>query len=641
MNIVLTFLYCIIAGTGFALAFRKSFAESLAPAFLLHILILIFSAIVFGSLNAGIVIGIVFYALAIFCSIKRTAKYGSKGAVREDLSRVFNNTGFLVFILIFFLVAFSNEGKVFRSFDEFSGYGVFLKETIRLDRLFCVSQKEFSHKDYQPALTVFEAMWARLSLRYDEADAFRAIQMLEFSMLIPVISQRKESRSLFSKGEVKGVPFDLKGSAYSLLKLALFAVIPLLLLAGPQFYHSIYQDFTVSILAFFCLFTADTEADAKDKRYGCFVLSLTFAVLAMQKMTSFMFIPAIVVFFAIRLNMSSKDKKNIIRALIPAAFAVASWFCVNLYIKHFVDVKGSAQSYSGVWFENLLNVFRNDGSIPYQEFVTYEFVYSVLKTPILGGMSYLAVLAVSIAMFLITALSIRKKREAGNIVLVTAWVTIISLIYALMLWVLYLTVFTEGEAVSLASYPRYMNTVTLLEIYLVFYILSRYLEKWDCLMLGTLLIASAAILIVKYPDKLNQLKPGRFAGDRDFLSWRLEEAAPVNEKTFDSPDTRVYCLLCGMNAATYHHLNYDVDSRCLGWGAVGPRRNDDDVWSRDISPEEFVEEVSHYDFIYFAVTDDVFFEKYSRCFAEPEKLPRISCLKRVSVKDGLVLIENE
>ena len=631
MNIVLTFLYCILAGAGTALVLRKSFAESLAPAFLLHILILIFSAIAFGSLNAGIIIGIVVFALFV--------AYGLKTSVKGDISRVFNNTGFFIFILIFLFVAFSNEGKVFRSFDEFSGYGVFLKETLRLDKLFCVSTKEFSHKDYQPALTVFEAMWARMSFRYDESDAFRAIQILEFSLLLPVISYHGGYGPLFSKAEGKGISFDLKGTAYSLLKLILFAVIPLLLLAGPQFYHSIYQDVTVSILSFYCLFIADTETE--DHRYAGFVLSLAITVLAMQKMTSFMFIPAIVVFYAIRLNMNKKEGKNWLRALIPAGFAVASWYSVNLYIKHFVDVKGSAQSYSGVWFENFLNVFKNDGSIPYQEFVTYEFIYSVLKTPILAGMSYLAVLAVSIVLFLITALAIRKKKEAGNIVLITAWVTIMSLIYAVMLLVLYLTVFDANEAVSLASYPRYMNTITLLAVYLSFHVLCRYLDKWKYPLFGTLLIAVLAILFFIYPGNMKQLKPGKYTDDRELLTWRLAEAAPVTENTFDSPDTKVYCLLCGVNAATYHHLNYDVDSRSLGWGAVGPKRNDNDVWSRDISPEEFVQEVSRYDFIYFAVTDELFYQKYSNCFAEPEKLPDRVCVKHISVKDGKIVLENE
>ena len=631
MNIVLTFLYCILAGAGTALVLRKSFAESLAPAFLLHILILIFSAIAIGSLNAGIIIGIVVFALFV--------AYGLKTSVKGDISRVFNNTGFFIFILIFLFVAFSNEGKVFRSFDEFSGYGVFLKETLRLDKLFCVSTKEFSHKDYQPALTVFEAMWARMSFRYDESDAFRAIQILEFSLLLPVISYHGGYGPLFSKAEGKSISFDLKGTAYSLLKLVLFAVIPLLLLAGPQFYHSIYQDVTVSILSFYCLFIADTETE--DHRYAGFVLSLAFTVLAMQKMTSFMFIPAIVVFYAIRLNMNKKEGKNWLRALIPAGFAVASWYCVNLYIKHFVDVKGSAQSYSGVWFENFLNVFKNDGSIPYQEFVTYEFIYSVLKTPILAGMSYLAVLAVSIVLFLITALAIRKKKEAGNIVLITAWVTIMSLIYAVMLWVLYLTVFDANEALSLASYPRYMNTITLLAVYLSFHVLCRYLDKWKYPLFGTLLIAVLAILFFIYPGNMKQLKPGKYTDDRELLTWRLAEAAPVTENTFDSPDTKVYCLLCGVNAATYHHLNYDVDSRSLGWGAVGPKRNDNDVWSRDISPEEFVQEVSRYDFIYFAVTDELFYQKYSNCFAEPEKLPDRVCVKQISVKDGKIVLENE
>ena len=640
MNIVFTFLYCLIAGAGYAFLFRKSFAESLAPSFLLHILILIFSSITLGSLTSGIFIGVALFLLAMVFGIKRSLREGKKERLKEDFSLIFNNTGSLVFLLIFSFVVFSNEGKVFRSFDEFSGYGVFLKETLRIDKLFCVSTKEFSHKDYQPALTVFEAMWAKMSLRYDESDAFRAIQMFEFSLLLPVISYHKGNGFLFFLGERKGIGFNLKETAYSLMKMVLFAVIPILLLAGPQFYHSIYQDVTVTILAFYCLYIADTETE--DTKYAGFVLSLAFTVLAMQKMTSFLFIPAIVIFYAFRLNMNEKDRKNILRAIIPALFAVVSWFCVNMYIKQFVDVTESAQSYSDVWFNNLMNVIRNDGSIPYQDFVTYEFVYSVIKTPIIAGFSYIAVIAVSIGLILIVALTIMKRNEAGKIMLIAIWVIVMSLIYAVMLWLLYLTVFSANEAVSLASYPRYMNTFTLLSVYFALHVLCRYMDsKWKYALFGTLLIASVAVLLIKYPGNMKQLKPGKYTDDREFLTWRLAEAAPVNEKTFDSPDTRVYCLLCGVNAGTYHHLNYDVDSRCLGWGAVGPKRKEDDVWSRDITPEEFVEEVSQYDFIYFAVTDELFYQKYSRCFAEPEKLPSGVCVRHISVRDGKIVVDND
>ena len=186
-----------------------------------------------------------------------------------------------------------------------------------------------------------------------------------------------------------------------------------------------------------------------------------------------------------------------------------------------------------------------------------------------------------------------------------------------------------------------MNTITLLAVYLSFHVLCRYLDTWKYPLFGTLLIAVLAILFFIYPCNMKQLKPGKYTDDRELLTWRLAEAAPVTENTFDSPDTKVYCLLCGVNAATYHHLNYDVDSRSLGWGAVGPKRNDNDVWSRDISPEEFVQEVSRYDFIYFAVTDELFYQKYSNCFAEPEKLPDRVCVKHISVKDGKIVLENE
>ena len=44
---------------------------------------------------------------------------------------------------------------------------------------------------------------------------------------------------------------------------------------------------------------------------------------------------------------------------------------------------------------------------------------------------------------------------------------------------------------------------------------------------------------------------------------------------------------------------------------------DGDIWSQDLTVEEFIEDLEGYDYIYFSDVDDVFVMKYADAFEDP------------------------
>ena len=44
---------------------------------------------------------------------------------------------------------------------------------------------------------------------------------------------------------------------------------------------------------------------------------------------------------------------------------------------------------------------------------------------------------------------------------------------------------------------------------------------------------------------------------------------------------------------------------------------DGDIWSEDLTVEEFIEDLEGFDYIYFSEVDDVFTQKYSEAFEDP------------------------
>ena len=151
-------------------------------------IILLFTGMIFHSLRVGIVIGGLLYLLLLLYylvtgrsvidllwpfGIHDEARISVNRRIIENIKDILCNPGFHLLLIFYFFCWFSNIGKVFLAWDEFSHWGMFLKESLRLDNLYAVSPLPFKHKDYVPAITLFEVIWVKLCRRYLEADVYR------------------------------------------------------------------------------------------------------------------------------------------------------------------------------------------------------------------------------------------------------------------------------------------------------------------------------------------------------------------------------------------------------------------------------------------------------------------------------------
>ena len=188
ISFICPFLYAMILGSAWSIWFRKPFYSSLAPAFFLHILAVMISGMLFKRLSVGIFGAIVLAIVILVCCMVRKNKSLSPVDLKAYGKEIWDNGG-AVFAIFYVLCFILNANKSFIHWDEFSHWGPFLKESLRLDQLYCMSPMDFAHKDYVPAVTIFEAIWCRLGFRYTEPDAYRAIQVLMFSMFMPVFEK--------------------------------------------------------------------------------------------------------------------------------------------------------------------------------------------------------------------------------------------------------------------------------------------------------------------------------------------------------------------------------------------------------------------------------------------------------------------
>ena len=129
---------------------------------------------------------------------------------------------------------------------------MFLKESLRLDMLYAESPLPLFHKDYVPASTLFEVIWCRLSGRFVEADAYRAIQMVMFAMMLPMFECFAPTLQEGAAGSVRqAVRRAFLGRGRQLAAVFFVLLLPLLFSAyDTQFYHSVYIDYFLGVVFF-------------------------------------------------------------------------------------------------------------------------------------------------------------------------------------------------------------------------------------------------------------------------------------------------------------------------------------------------------------------------------------------------------
>ncbi|MCR5093556.1 MAG: hypothetical protein K6B72_06270 [Lachnospiraceae bacterium] len=622
---IVPFAYAVLLGCVWGAWFKKKFSGSLALAFMTHILLVLLSGLVFRRLSPGVYGGIAAAAAAGAVLIFRNRSRITKQTIREYLGKQWDE-GVWIFTLFYVFCILMNIGKRFVTWDEFTHWGIFLKESLRLDSLYCMSPLNFDHKDYVPAFTLFEVIWSRLNGRFSEPDAYRAIQVFMFSLLMPV----------FERGSARKRRLSELGAVLLVLLVPLFFNID----NGFCFYHSIYCDLAVGILFFWCVFEAYRSRESLS--YQLLALTIGLSVLVLAKMTSMALLPLIIALFIVRLLLFSGEKlrpKQWAFSVLTIAVPVGLWFWFNRFAAGYVENTSGSQSYGGMRLSSLRDVFTSPGnsSIPYLKGVRDAFVDALLHRDILLHGSYVAViLAAAIAFFILSRFAEdgaeRKKR-----VLAGLWTIGAGIYYALLMYFLYCTVFNEYEALRLASYERYMNSFVIAAVFLLVavYLDSEIPEKhsrgYCCLLLIVFLD-----LAFFHAKAFDQALPGSFTHDEETVSDFLAHADAITAAMGE--EESMFIVRRGDNGEFLCHERYYCSPRTLGGGSIGPVVDEADLWSSDKTPEEFMDKLRGYDYIYFSLLDDAFLERYAGIFSDPELLTDGS-ICRITGIDTLVHLE--
>ncbi len=424
MGIILPFLYtslCLLALSSIVnIKLLKLLPISIVVSILIFYVLCIFLNIDYAFLILNIIIFIFFIYFLYKLFLKKD----------KDLLKIIKDKDNLWIMILYVFVIFINFNKGFNGWDDYSHWGVMVKESLRLNKLYSVNESMLTiHKDYPPLQTLYQIIWVKLCNGYSEAYLLRASLFLSLSFLVSFIEKNK-----------------LINIVIVLITSCFFKEISFLM------YQTIYTDPILAISIAYCIIILVNEKNNIIK-----IISLIFLIMIKQIGFVFFVLCLAIYFFNKLLNKNKINISDILLVVLPCIF-YKSW---GIYISQFLMPKQ---------FEVGLKEIVNFYKVFYLPKDTWQYISatnylnSVFHRNIFLNFSYItSLLIISILIFI---LYIKDRKKS---ILLAGFYIIGGIGYGLLMLILYTTSFGPFEGVILASFERYLTTYLFVGIILIMF----------------------------------------------------------------------------------------------------------------------------------------------------------------------------
>lgn len=615
------FLFILLAITVSYSGFFKKRFEEVLPITVLSMTLLMYVCSILGSLKVGYyaVIGLTILAIGF-----------SLYFVWKDKKEFFMRSltpGLLFFVLFFGFIWWDHRGRLLTQWDEFSHWGLTVKNMFALDVLGNQSIATTTFKSYPPAIALFQYFLQKLSGVFIEGNLYRAINVFNIALLIPILK------------------FTTLKEPKKFLMLA-FTVLVVPLAFYYEFYHTIYVDATLGVIFGYILYSYFSQPMSK---FNLLNLSLAFATLILTKETGFglaaislvIILPDLILN---RLEVKSFMKQNryvnkvmLILPLITILFAKYSW---SWYLK--ICQTGSYWGEPGVTLQKVLNLYADDQPV-YRKQTMINFFNALFTDKITGFMIDINFIGCLFIFALLGAslVYLTNKKYQIRIKWAIRLIFMGCLIFAASLLSVYLFTYSEGEATGLASLARYLGTyLTGFFIFLVYMLLS--VDSDESKKFKPYLPLACVVfclIFINIKPLLNSTILAPYYIDQSVETrWDYYEMEKLLEVV--NPTDRVYLItqnnrhghLTSRYILTPIHINtYEY--------SLGDPYSDTDLYTCNLSVSEWASRLNEYDYVYLHRIDEKFINTYGSLFESGIDLMN-DTLYRVIKENGTVRLEN-
>lgn len=616
---ILICLALVCMAIGYSGLLKKRFAVMM-PLSVFSSIMILYVAGLFGRLKLGV---IVFLGVAFILFLLGF----TKSLVRREMktfSENFLNFGFVFFLAMLVFIYFMTEGRLLSKFDEFTHWGLTIKNYVIFDGFANIAGSTTHGAGYQPGISLFCYLFTSLREHVSECDMLRGIDIYVVALLLPFF--RRISWKRFVIG-IFLIPFVIL-----LPWLFATAIIP---------YNILYIDCAMAITFAFLLYHYFTNTQNK---VTWFVLGMGSAAMILIRPGSEVFalmvfgVVVIDILFFRRPEFAALCKKG--GWILPAFYvfvSVGSWLSWRIFtsmnkmmqVFDYIDPVGAEEVTADTIQKNFFAAMQ---SVPEN---------SVIK------ISYLLWIVVLAALAFFVVLLTKGSRERARSIVFSILVLVGYVLYAGALLYMYIHLFTPYEGQTLASLDRYMATYLLgAVIFFLYMIVERIFERFGGI--GNVLILIPMTLILVFTP-WNRVVSDMF-NNAETIKKTIDRRAEYNKLTaftdqLDYEKDRVYFIAQNTNGFEYQisyylatpvSLSYDYS---MGW-SLGYPYSDDDVWTLDMNAEAWEKALvdGGYRYVYLYHVDKQFRNRFKDLFEYETAISDQSAFE-VQVKGGHVVLK--
>lgn len=589
MTCFIPLLYFLLSNLTTTLLFKQKFGKSLIFTMFLSSLILYISQLLFNTFKVGLTLNIIYSLLFVILIIKTKDKERIKGN--------YFSAGFFTFIFLFVFVIIYDFNRKFTMWDEFSHWGVMLKEMLRIDNFYTdASSTLMAHKDYPPIVQLFEYFWIKLTLTYKEKYVISSLHIFELSLFIPFLSDKIEK--------------NMKNIIKFLLKVLLLFVSILLILLLFDLHNvmnSIYIDYFMAILISFLLVYILTE-EKVFSTFNILLLTFGFSFLLLTKQIGIPFY--LMILFALFLKtikeLKNNDyKKNLLIIFLLVIVPIINLELWNNYISQFNLTKQFVLS--DIKLRDLIGIIHGTMGEEYQILAAKNYieqlrVYNLTSSSFIS-ITYFKSLAIFLLLSLIFYIKNRKNLITKDYIIYNISIILGAFGYAFVMLNMYVFCFKEIEGPNLASFDRYMDTFILIEYFSLLMYFIKYNKNhvnYIFMLLLLYLISNSSLLVKVFPKVLKSNKTDYELVAEDIIS-----------KT--SEDSKIFLIAQNEIGSYMFYVKYYINPRVVNRFNFSLEQGDN-VNIEDYFYSTINDYMLDFDYVYIVFTNDDFNKKYNFLF---------------------------
>lgn len=594
IRFLIPLVYILFANASSVCIFKKKFLKLLPLTLLLSVFPLFLSGLIFSSFTIGIIINLLYALYFAFYIVKN--KKNQK--VLEEFKKNYFTVGIAVFFVLYLFLFIYDYNRNFKGWDEFSHWGVMLKEMFRIDNFYTVKDSTLLvHKDYPPFLQLFEFFFLKLSGGFSESGAIMSVHLLEFSIILSFISEKL----------VPNVKNILKTAGKTLLIIGII-LMTILLFDMHTIMNSIYNDYILSILVAYVMILIMSEKD-KTSNSLLFTMSVVSVFLLLTKQVSIAFYMMILFFYAICSYKKIKlDKKTVIKLVVllivvPLLF-YESW---SMFVDRFDIIKQF--KISDIKFGELYDVFFNASNA--KHVIVTNYVHTIFNVPItvfnLFDMTYFNSFILYSLLVLIFAIKNTKYTKKD---MLKYYITILIgfVGYSFLMLILYIFCF-GGEGYTLASFNRYMDTYLLIE-YLSLFILFMKCNEEKLKVIPYVIVFLAVTLTIQntYFEKIKPTYSKKNITSEEGVANAIVEKVGEGKKVYllgqNTDGFYQFAVKYYANPIVTNFYHYNLDTTCED--------------CKQLFDAKIKNYMSEFEYLYVLNTTDEVKEKYDFVFSNIE-----------------------